>query len=87
MQEAQISPMEAQRQKEDEEALNHEVNVDGHRLKLRDIFPDAYAARDFRSKLVLLNSKAGGEPDVGPEPESQDEMDLEDKLFSGKNSK
>lgn len=51
------------RKQDDEEALNHPVTVDGHSLKLRDIFPDAYAARDFRVKLKLLNSKASGEPD------------------------
>lgn len=72
------SPGEIQREKEDNEALDTEVNVDGHKLKLRDMFSDAYQARDFKLKLKLLRSKAGGEPDQGPTKE-----DLENMMFKG----
>lgn len=69
----QRSPVELQREKDDQEALDHPVKIDGHSLKLRDVFPDAYAAREFRTKLRLLNSKAGGEPD-GEAPGIEDQL-------------
>ena len=71
---------EAQRKKEDAMALDHPVTVDGHKLKLRDIFPEAHQARDFKVKLRLLNSKAGGEPDGSPKAPKTKE-DIADELF------
>ena len=90
-----MSTMDMQRQKDDEEALEHQVTVDGHKLKLRDIFSDAYGAKEFRTKLKLLHSKSSGEPDMeGPEfyksveedrkRKAKEEMELEDRLFKGR---
>jgi len=76
-----MNEMDKKRQQEDEEVLNHPVNIDGHKLTLRDVFPDAYAARDFRTKLKLLNSRASGEPDSGPAPKVEE---LQDSLFGPK---
>lgn len=78
---------EAKRRQDEEDALNHPVNIDGHKLTLRDIFGDAYAAKEFRTKLKLLNSKASGEPDgMDPQMEKQvkkkkTQEQISDELF------
>lgn len=60
-----------------DEPLKHPVKVNGHSLTLGDIFPDESTARDFRTKLKLLDSKASGEPDGDAPP-------VEDQLFKPK---
>jgi hypothetical protein len=83
------SEADIQREKDDNDALETMVNIDGHKLKLRDVFPDAYAAREFRTKLKLLRSRASGEPD-GMDDKMQEEVikktaeDLDDELFGAK---
>lgn len=51
---------EAERIKQDEIMMNTDVEVNGVKLKLKDMFSDAWGARDFYTKLNLLNKSKGG---------------------------
>lgn len=81
----QQNEMDKKRMQDEEEALNHPVTIDGHKLKLRDVFPDAYAAKEFRTKLKLLNSRASGEPDAEGldmlQKSKKDQEDISNDLF------
>lgn len=44
---------------QDEDVFGHPVNINGHSLKLGDLFSEHNHAREFKSKLALLGSKPG----------------------------
>ena len=64
------SPEDEARKAEDAAMLESEVTLNGVTLKLKDMFPDAWAARDFYTKLKLLNKAKGGKDLLDPSPES-----------------
>lgn len=55
--------------------MDAEITIDGHKVKTRDMFPDASSAMDFHSRLKLLKSPTGGERDM-------EAPGVEDQLFS-----
>lgn len=83
---------EADRKRKEAEVMNTEVNIDGNKLKLSDMFPDHYAAKDFHTKLKLLHAgqnggsnQTEGEPDdAGLSIMQKEKQELDDALFTGK---
>lgn len=65
-----ISPEMENQKEQDEALLNTEFTLNGVKLRLRDMFPDAWAARDFNTKLNLLNKSKGGKALLDTSPES-----------------
>lgn len=59
---------EAQRLKDEEIMMNTEVSINGTTLKLKQMFPDCWAAKDFYSKLTLLNAAKGGKEMLDKSP-------------------
>jgi len=51
---------EADRKKKDDEMMNTEVVLNGTKLKLNQLFSDCYGAKDFYSKLKLMEATKGG---------------------------
>lgn len=67
---------------------NHPVEINGKKLKIGDLYPEHYAAKEFHGKLKLLEKGAQGGKDMKagglgeePEEEEEDDEDLEDSLF------
>ena len=69
---------EAKRMKEEDEAMNMTVEVNGATLKVKDLFPDYWAAKDFVSKLRLLNASKGGKALMDTSPSGMLEEEVED---------
>lgn len=71
---ASISPdyeaKEAERKLEEDKMMNTEIELNGVKLKLKDMFPDCWAAKDFYTKLNLLNKSVGGKALLDTSPES-----------------
>ena len=51
---------EAKRKAEEDVMMNTEITLNGVKLRLKDMFPDSWAAKDFYIKLNLLNKSKGG---------------------------
>lgn len=73
---------EAKRQAEEEATMNREFSVNGVALKIKDMFPDCWAARDFVSKLNLIEKSAGGKELMNTKADSimYDEPDEEGEV-------
>lgn len=67
---------EAERIKQDEIMMNTEVEINGTKLKLKDMFADSWAAKDFYTKLNLLNKCKGGKEMLNTSPSNI--LELED---------
>ena len=61
---------EAERKAEEDKMMNTEITLNGVKLKLKDMFPDYWAAKDFYTKLNLLNKSKGGKVMMDPSPSS-----------------
>jgi hypothetical protein len=74
----------AKQRREEKESHDHPVSVNGHKLKVGDLYSSHYDRKEFISKLKLLDAGAGGktEPDrQGPADNEEDEDTIEDQLF------
>lgn len=49
-----------ERQAEEKKALETPISIDGVALKVKDLFPDYWAAKEFLSKLNLIKKVQGG---------------------------
>lgn len=66
----EYAKQEADRKAQDEAMMNQEVTLNGVTLKVKDLFADAWAARDFVTKLNLLNKCKGGKAMLNTSPAS-----------------
>lgn len=76
----------AKQAKEEKESHNHPVSVNGHKLKVGDLYSSHYDRKEFISKLKLLNAGSGKDKSDKTGPEDNDEPDddkdsVEDMLF------
>lgn len=61
---------DAERKAKEEADMNREVNINGGKFKIKDVFPDYWAARDFISKLNLIEKASGGKALMDTSPSS-----------------
>lgn len=59
---------DAKRKAEEETMMNTEITLNGVKLRLKDMFPDCWAAKDFYTKLNLLNKSKGGKELLNTSP-------------------
>lgn len=68
----EVSPeyekMEAERKAKEEADMNREMTLNGVKLKIKDMFPDAWAAREFIAKLNILEKSKGGKEFTNTSP-------------------
>lgn len=67
----------AERLKAEKVMLEQEVNINGVKLQVKDMFPDPWNAKDFVAKLNLLNKSIGGKALLDTSPMSIMEDDDE----------
>ena len=66
----EYAAQEAKRKAEEDAMMNTEITLNGVKLKLKDMFPDYWAAKDFYTKLNLLNKSKGGKVMMDTSPSS-----------------
>lgn len=56
----QYTKAEEERKAKEEADMNREFTINGVKLKVKDMFPDCWNAKDFIAKLNLLEKTQGG---------------------------
>lgn len=67
---ADYKKREAERLAQEKADMNRVVEINGVKLKIKDMFTDHWQARDFISKLNLIEKSSGGKILMDTEPSS-----------------
>ena len=59
---------EKERRAKEEADMNREVTVNGVKLKIKDLYPDYWAAKDFLGKLNIIEKTQGGKELMNDSP-------------------
>lgn len=64
----EYAAQEAERKAKEEADMNREMTLNGVKLKIKDMFPDSWAAREFIAKLNILEKSKGGKEFTNTSP-------------------